>query len=293
MVGLSNLGGRAAQLIIGTILVPFFQLIYSINSTDSPKIIANKAWRTAIIILGGLALVVSLFITAACGGSNIKSSQSCDLLCEIVTQCMNYKGHLKPLLTPLDLRLPRKITQAWHVLLLTLLAIPNFKANLAAAYCDTYNIVTREYISGVGVLYSTLSVQFLNCKTYVRELALQRQRPRSMISVTLPMQNINLTEMEIAHLEQQYTARLPILVTQVREAVVIVWVVRTVILWTNISDSPLALHIEDRIIAKYIAVGAHIKVSSGSNNSTDDGVNDTDDSSNNSNFKMECATNDM
>lgn len=89
---------------------------------------------------------------------------------------MNCEGHLKPLLT-LDLRLPRKIAQAWHALLLTLLAIPNFKANLAPAYCETYNIVTREYASGVGVLDSslfTLSVQLLNRKTYVRELASQR-----------------------------------------------------------------------------------------------------------------------
>lgn len=37
-----------------------------------------------------------------------------------------------------DLKLPYQFIMAWHSLLLTLLAVPNFKAAMANTYCDTY-----------------------------------------------------------------------------------------------------------------------------------------------------------
>lgn len=61
--------------------------------------------------------------------------------------------------------------------MLTLLAVPNFKSNLADAYCDTYRAVTAEYTRGVGTLDRsgyTLSVQFLNRVTYVQDLVQER-----------------------------------------------------------------------------------------------------------------------
>ena len=76
-----------------------------------------------------------------------------------------------------DLKLPRKIAKSWHELLLTLLAVSNFKGALANAYVDTYRIVTSEYAHGIGIfeksLY-TLSVQFLNRVTYVEDLVRTR-----------------------------------------------------------------------------------------------------------------------
>jgi hypothetical protein len=76
-----------------------------------------------------------------------------------------------------DLKLPRKISKSWHELLLTLLAVPNFKAALANAYVDTYSAVTREYAQGIGIFDKssyTLSVQFLNRVTYVEDLIKER-----------------------------------------------------------------------------------------------------------------------
>jgi hypothetical protein len=61
--------------------------------------------------------------------------------------------------------------------LLTLLAVPNFKAALANAYVDTYSAVTSEYAQGIGIFDKssyTLSVQFLNRVTYVEDLVKQR-----------------------------------------------------------------------------------------------------------------------
>lgn len=98
-------------------------------------------------------------------------ARSCDILCEVVAHSIGEK-HLSPLLNT-DLKLPRKLTESWHALLLTLLAIPKFKADLAAAYCDSYGKITNEYANGVGVLDCscfTLSVQFLNREKYVKEL---------------------------------------------------------------------------------------------------------------------------
>ena len=37
-----------------------------------------------------------------------------------------------------DLKLSNEFVEAWHSLLLTLLAVPDFKAAMANAYCDTY-----------------------------------------------------------------------------------------------------------------------------------------------------------
>ena len=103
-------------------------------------------------------------------------AKSCDPLCNQVSSSIKQDDHLAPLLRA-DLKLPAAITSAWHSLLLTLLAIPNFKAALANAYCDTYRSVTNEYARGVGVLDRssyTLSVQFLNRVTYVSDLVRER-----------------------------------------------------------------------------------------------------------------------
>jgi len=76
-----------------------------------------------------------------------------------------------------DLKLPRTISKSWHELLLTLLAVSNFKGALANAYVDTYRIVTSEYAHGIGIFEKssyTLSVQFLNRVTYVEDLVRTR-----------------------------------------------------------------------------------------------------------------------
>ena len=37
-----------------------------------------------------------------------------------------------------DLKLPTNFVEEWHAVLLTLLAVPDFKASMANAYCDSY-----------------------------------------------------------------------------------------------------------------------------------------------------------
>ena len=67
-------------------------------------------------------------------------AQSCDPLCDQVSLGVSGRGitsTLPPLLRN-DLKLPYKLVSSWHALLLTLLAVPKFKASLANAYCDTY-----------------------------------------------------------------------------------------------------------------------------------------------------------
>lgn len=67
-------------------------------------------------------------------------AQSCDPLCDQVSSGISGRGissTLPPLLRN-DLKLPYKLVSSWHALLLTLLAVPNFKASLANAYCDSY-----------------------------------------------------------------------------------------------------------------------------------------------------------
>lgn len=70
---------------------------------------------------------------------------SCDPLCDRVSAGLSEPmpgmgrehGALRPLLRN-DLKLPNQFVLSWHSLLLTLLAVPNFKAAMANAYCDTY-----------------------------------------------------------------------------------------------------------------------------------------------------------
>ena len=103
-------------------------------------------------------------------------AKACDPLCNQVSSSIDGERHLVPILSA-DLKLPATITSAWHSLLLTLLAVPDFKAALANAYCDTYRSVTNEYARGIGVLDRssyTLSVQFLNRVTYVKDLVRER-----------------------------------------------------------------------------------------------------------------------
>uniref|UniRef100_A0A7S1FYU0 E3 ubiquitin-protein ligase n=1 Tax=Corethron hystrix TaxID=216773 RepID=A0A7S1FYU0_9STRA len=100
-------------------------------------------------------------------------SSSCDALCGQTCGAIDKNAHLVPLLRS-DLRMGRDgIAGRWHGLLLTLLATPAFKSALAEAYTETYGQVTDEYARGVGISeYSsyTLSVQFLNRQTYVKDL---------------------------------------------------------------------------------------------------------------------------
>jgi hypothetical protein len=87
-----------------------------------------------------------------------------------------------------DLRIPRYITTSWHALLLTLLAVPSFKAALANAYCDTYREISSEYAKGIGVLEKsayTLSVQFLNRVTDVQDLVKERDSLRCLATSLL------------------------------------------------------------------------------------------------------------
>lgn len=103
-------------------------------------------------------------------------ARSCDPLCQKVAEAISPDRHLGPLLQ-CDFKLSSRVTKYWHSLLLTLLAVPTFKSHLAAAYCDTYQVVTAEYAQGMGVLERSgyaLSVQFLNRVTYVVDLVQRR-----------------------------------------------------------------------------------------------------------------------
>jgi hypothetical protein len=103
-------------------------------------------------------------------------ARSCDPLCQKVAESISPDRHLAPLLQ-CDFKLSSRVTKYWHSLLLTLLAVPTFKSHLAAAYCDTYQVVTAEYARGMGVLERSgyaLSVQFLNRVTYVVDLVQRR-----------------------------------------------------------------------------------------------------------------------
>ena len=68
-------------------------------------------------------------------------ASSCDPLCDQVSLgILGRRAGVSALLPLLrnDLKLPYQFVMAWHSLLLTLLAVPNFKAAMANAYCDTY-----------------------------------------------------------------------------------------------------------------------------------------------------------
>lgn len=103
-------------------------------------------------------------------------ASSCDPLCDRVSSGLSSGSVLTPLLRN-DLKLPYTFVKAWHSLLLTLLAVPAFKAAMANSYCDTYRAVTAEYARGVGLIERssyTLSVQFLNRVSYVTDLVRER-----------------------------------------------------------------------------------------------------------------------
>ena len=96
----------------------------------------------------------------------------CDAFCAQISLAVSQDRHLIPMLKS-DLRLPRRITRAYHSLQLTLLVVPDFKKQLANSYCDTYEMVTAEFAKGIGKVECssyTLSVQFLNRQTYVQDL---------------------------------------------------------------------------------------------------------------------------
>ena len=60
--GWGNLGGGAAQLVMGSILCPFFRWVLSLKDHSDPDMIEDKAWRAAIIIPGVFAIIASLTI---------------------------------------------------------------------------------------------------------------------------------------------------------------------------------------------------------------------------------------
>ncbi|CAB9520261.1 protein ligase UBR1 [Seminavis robusta] len=101
---------------------------------------------------------------------------SCDPLCQTVANYINPQRHLVPLLHA-DFILSSRFTKAWYALLLNLLAVPAFKSNLGAAYCDTYDKLAEECSKGKGATERSayaLSVQFLNRDTYVLDLVSNR-----------------------------------------------------------------------------------------------------------------------
>lgn len=93
--GWGNLGGAAAQLVMGTILVPLFVWIYSINSLDPPEVIEDKAWRTAIIIPGVVVLIFTFFIfqySDDCPKGNYTDMQRHGLMSKVNTMKSLYDG---------------------------------------------------------------------------------------------------------------------------------------------------------------------------------------------------------
>ena len=78
-------------------------------------------------------------------------ASSCDPLCDQVALGLSGQNGavandmervwkynaLVPLLRN-DLKLPTQFVEEWHAVLLTLLAVPDFKASMANAYCDSY-----------------------------------------------------------------------------------------------------------------------------------------------------------
>ena len=64
-------------------------------------------------------------------------AHSCDPLCDQVSAGLSVEGALTPMLKN-DLKLPCQFVHSWHSVLLTLLAVPEFKAAMANSYCDTY-----------------------------------------------------------------------------------------------------------------------------------------------------------
>jgi Putative zinc finger in N-recognin (UBR box) len=101
---------------------------------------------------------------------------TCDPLCQTVANYIHPDRHLSPLLKA-DFILSKRFTKAWYSLLLNLLAVPAFKSNLGAAYCNTYDKLTDECSKGKGVIERSayaLSVQFLNRDSYVMDLVSNR-----------------------------------------------------------------------------------------------------------------------
>jgi len=118
-------------------------------------------------------IVINQETSACCSPSSHPNSNT-----NINTALTLHKGsHSLFSMLQSDLKLPRRIAKSWHDLLLTLLAVPNFKAALANAYVDTYNHITGEYANGIGIFEKssyTLSVQFLNRVAYVEDLVKER-----------------------------------------------------------------------------------------------------------------------
>ena len=142
-----------------------------------------KAVLDFLILMSGCCDPLCRLVSIGLGAADDRkdSDKNSQMECDDDEQriCIAEKRGMESLCAMLqnDLKLPRQISKSWHELLLTLLAVPNFKAGLANAYVDTYTSVTSEYARGVGIFDKssyTLSVQFLNRVTYVQDLVRER-----------------------------------------------------------------------------------------------------------------------
>ena len=60
---LGKFWGGAAQLVMGSMLCPFFRWVFKMTSpVNEPDVIADRAWRAAIIVPGVIAIIASLTI---------------------------------------------------------------------------------------------------------------------------------------------------------------------------------------------------------------------------------------
>lgn len=109
-------------------------------------------------------------------------ARACDPLCDAVAKALMDEGRLNPILGA-GLKMCKPVAEAWNALLLTLLAVPSFKAGLADAYCDMHRALQLEYARGMGVAERSpfsLSVQFLNRERYAKYLVQQQNVERTL-----------------------------------------------------------------------------------------------------------------
>ena len=126
----------------------------------NPKIdaIVDAKLSSLLAVLAGAKLITSVkthsqLVTEQRAVATISwmhaIANSCDSLCTQVCEAIDPDNHLKPLLS-VDLFLGIRAARL-HSMFLTLLAMPIFKAKLAEAYCDTYEVVTEQFSKGIGI----------------------------------------------------------------------------------------------------------------------------------------------
>ena len=73
-----------------------------------------------------------------------------------------------------DVKLSKRLSQAFHNMLLSLMADQTFKVIIATAYCEAYRTFSTHYESGLGTISDSIygvSVQFLNRDLFVNEVS--------------------------------------------------------------------------------------------------------------------------